>query len=143
MARFSRRFHQICTVTDDAAAGRCHDDDMDKILDFATSVLYAIAAISGCLGAGAVAGYDVLRGKPMRLSYIAAYAIIGLVLGLINMAYGTAMGLHANDLDSVIGSSIILGAAGTIALASMNISSKWIFRRLGVEVELNVKRIDK
>lgn len=113
----------------------------EKVTAYVTLLMYALAAISGGLGGCAVAGHQVLRGITPRVSYVVAYATIGIMFGVLALAYGALIGIN-QSMDTVIGSSVLAGAVGSITLASTNISARWILRRLGIEVQVTVRKRD-
>lgn len=115
---------------------------LDKQIEWLTLALYALAAVSGGLGGCAVAGHHILRGRSMRASYALAYGIVGMVFGVLMLAYGSVFGADAASLDRLIGQSVLAGAAGSIALASTNLSARWVLKRLGIEVIVTVRRSD-
>jgi len=112
----------------------------ERIIEHITVLMYALAAISGGLGGCAVAAHDVLRGGRPRLSFIFAYAIVGSVFGVLALAYGSWFGVETKTTDHLIGNSVLVGAFGSAVLASTNISARWVLKRLGIEVEVNIKR---
>ena len=112
----------------------------ERIIEHITVLLYALAAISGGLGGCAIAAHDVLRGGRPRLSFVMAYAIIGSVFGVLSLAYGSWFGVESRTTDHVIGNSVLIGAMGSAVLASTNLSARWVLKRLGVEIEVNIKR---
>lgn len=114
----------------------------ERVTEFVTLLMYTLAAISGGLGGCAVAGQQVLRGGRPRLSYVIAYATLGVMFGVLALAYGALIGMPTQSMDAVIGNSIIAGAVGSIALASTNISARWILKKLGIEIEVTVHRRD-
>ncbi len=111
----------------------------EKTLEWVALVMYALAAISGGLGGCAIAGHHVLRGRSMRVSYLLAYFIVGATFGVLMLAYGAAVtdGMYA--LDRLIGQSVLAGAAGSLTLASTNLSARWVLKRLGIEVVVTVR----
>lgn len=111
----------------------------EKCLDHITIIALAVAAISGALGGCAVAGHHMLRGRRITAAYFFAYIIIGVVFGVLALIYGSVFGLSATSMEQLVGNSMIAGAAGTIALASTNLTARLILQRLGVEVQLTVK----
>jgi hypothetical protein len=115
----------------------------DRSFDLFSLVMYALAAISGGIGGCAIAGHHVLRGQPMRLSYILAYAIVGSTFGILMLSYGALFGLAATSLDSLIGHSLLAGAAGSLVLASTNLTARMVLKRLGMEVLVTVRRADE
>lgn len=115
----------------------------EKTLEWLALLMYALAAISGGLGGCAVAGHHLLRGRSMRVSYVLAYAVVGMAFGLLALAYGSTFGVRAESLDALIGQSILAGAGGSLVLASTNISARWVLKRLGIEVLVTVRRADE
>lgn len=114
----------------------------DKTLEWLTLMLYALAAVSGGLGGCAVAGHHILRGRSMRTSYALAYGIVGMVFGVLMLAYGSFFGVEAASIDRLIGQSVLAGMVGSLALASTNLSARWVLKRLGIEVIVTVRRSD-
>lgn len=112
----------------------------ERILEQITILLYALAAISGGLGGCAIAAHDVLRGGKPRLSFLLAYGIIGAVFGVLGLAYGSWFGMNNETTDHIIGNSVLIGAMGSAVLASTNLSARWVLKRLGIEVEVSIKR---
>ncbi len=111
----------------------------EKTLEWVALVMYALAAISGGLGGCAIAGHHVLRGRSMRVSYLLAYFIVGATFGVLMLAYGAAFTDGMHSLDRLIGQSVIAGAAGSLTLASTNLSARWVLKRLGIEVVVTVR----
>lgn len=116
---------------------------LDKPLEWLALLAYALAAISGGLGGCAIAGHHLLRGQSIRLSYVLAYGIVGMAFGILVLAYGSVFGVAPNSIDSLIGQSLLAGAAGSLTLASTNLSARWVLKRLGIEVFVNVRRTGK
>lgn len=114
----------------------------ERVIDHAVLMLYALAAISGGLGGCAVASSEVLRGKSPRLAFVMAYAMVGAVFGILTIAWGALFGIDTASVDSIIGNAVLVGAAGSITLASTNMSARWVLKRLGIEVEVKVKRTE-
>lgn len=113
---------------------------IDKSLDWLALIMYALAAVSGGLGGCAIAGHHVLRGHSMRISYLLAYGIVGATFGVLLLAYGAMFGVNNTSMHSMIGNAVLAGAAGSFALASTNISARWVLKRLGIEVLVTVRR---
>ncbi len=112
----------------------------ERVIEHATLLLYALAMISGGIGGCAVASHGLLRSGRSRLSFFFAYAVIGMMFGALVLAYGTAFGVSTETVDNIIGNSLLAGAAGSISLASTNISARWVLKRLGIEVQVTVKK---
>lgn len=115
----------------------------ERLTEYVALISYAVAAISGGLGGCGVAAHQVLHGGRLRITYLVAYGIIGCMFGVLALAYGVFLGVGGQSIDSIIGSSIIAGAVGSVVLASTNISARWILKRLGIEVQVTVTRKDK
>lgn len=115
---------------------------LDEQSEWLTLMLYALAAVSGGLGGCAIAGHHILRGRSTRLSYVLAYGIVGMVFGVLMLAYGSIFGVEAASLDRLIGQSVLAGALGALTLASTNLSARLVLKRLGIEVIVTVRRSD-
>lgn len=102
-------------------------------------ILYCIAAVSGGVGGCAVAAHQLIGGKQsIRLSFFLAYAIIGAAFGLLTAAYGAF--LVDDHITDIIGPSLIAGAAASIFLSGMNVTARFILKRLGMEIVVTVRR---
>jgi len=112
----------------------------DKAFEWIAILMYALAAVSGGLGGCAAASHHILRGQQPRVSYVLAYGIIGMVFGVLMLAYGSMLGATVTSLDQLIGQAVLAGAAGSIALASTNLSARWVLKRLGIEVIVTMRR---
>lgn len=86
-----------------------------------------------------MASHGILRGQKPRLSYILAYGILGMVFGVLAMAYGAMFGLDTS-MDKLIGNSVLAGSIGSFTLAATNISARVLLKRLGIEIQVTVKR---
>lgn len=120
---------------------------MQRLEGAAILVFYALAAISGGLGGCAVTAHQFMReggaGRvQMRASWLLAYAIVGSVFGLLFAAYGTFF-VRVNEVADIIGPSLISGIVGAAALGGLNMTARFILRRLGVEVIVTVHRSEK
>lgn len=115
----------------------------DKVIEYITLLMYALAAISGGLGGCAAAGHHILRGQQPRASYVLAYGIIGVLFGVLALAYGGLFGAAVTTMDALIGQSVLAGAVGSITLASSNLSARWVLKKLGIEVVVSVRRRDE
>lgn len=107
---------------------------------------YALAGISGAIGGCGAAGLRLLRGDDkiaVHLAHMAAYAIVGLISGIMFAAYGLVFRPDAHALSQVVPGAIISGLGICLTLAGTNVSARWILRRLGVEVELTVRPVDE
>lgn len=117
---------------------------MERLEGTAIIVLYALAAISGGLGGCAVTAQQFLSqgggGKvQMRISWLLAYAIIGILFGLLFAAYGLTIITLKHPTD-IIGPACLSGFAGAALLGGANMTARFILKRLGVEVVVTVRR---
>lgn len=112
---------------------------MDKDPNGLALFLIAIAAISGGMGAAAIASHHLLRGRAMTISYAIAYVFIGAAMGVLSYAYGHWFGVISVTMLELVGSSLLAGAIGSLTLASANISARFLLKKLGIEVEIKVK----
>lgn len=104
-------------------------------------ILYVIAAVSGGLGGCAAGCYYLTHDKRPRLAFAVSYALLGVVFGVITFAVISAY--HFPELDSVhkaILFSIIGGLAGAVMLASANLTVLLLFRKLGIEIQITMRK---
>jgi uncharacterized YccA/Bax inhibitor family protein len=106
--------------------------------DWYPIILYAIAAVTGMIGGCAAGGHQLLRGKQLKVAVFIAYGIVGLFLGLLFLAYANYTAVDMT-FDKLIGSCLLSGFAGSVVLASTNFTARWVLRRLGIEVTLDIK----
>ncbi len=109
-------------------------------LEGGLGLLYAIASISGALGGCAVSCYYVTHDQAPRWAFAVVYTMIGLIFGALTFA-----GLAVIDHPVPSPHHLILYAAagGTIAslaMASLNMTVKLIFKRLGLEVQITLRK---
>lgn len=112
--------------------------------EFSLGVLYAIAVVSGALG-GCAAGAFYTRRQQRNLTWalLATYIIFGVVFSVITF---TASAVFKYDLDTVhelVLISMMGGFGGSLALFSANWTVKAVFRRLGVELEITLRKRDR
>ena len=108
-----------------------------------TALVYAVAAVSGASGGCTVAAHHILRGRPMAAMILCAYAFVGGVFGVAVIA---AVYLYTDisfTVERLILTALGFGFFGSIALAGANLSARFLFRRLGIEVDVSVKRIER
>lgn len=120
---------------------------MQRTIDTAVIILYMLAAISGGLGGCAVTAHQFIRedgmGKTqMRISWIMAYAVIGAVFGVLFSVYGLFLIDYKNPTD-IIGPAMLAGIIGSGTLGGVNTSARFILKRLGVEIVVDVRRSKK
>lgn len=112
----------------------------DKLLDFWTALAYAIVAVSGASGGCLVAAQRAMRGRSVTTMLVLAYAFVGAVFAVAGMAAVLLVTLFQIDFGRLVLIGLILGVTGTTALAGANLSVRFLLRRLGVEVDISVRR---
>lgn len=113
-----------------------------RLIDSALAVLYVVAAISGGAGGCLVAAHHVLRGRSVSGVLLLAYGFAGFVFGAAGV-----MGLAilspgwAPTLERVVLAGLLFGLVGAGSLAGMNFSARFLLRRLGIEVDVQVRQV--
>ena len=107
------------------------------------AILYAVAAISGAAGGCMVAAHRVLRGRSVTGVFGAAYAFVGCVFALTGTIALVVFAGLTLSLERAILVGVVFGLVGAVSLASMHLSARFVFRRLGMEVDVTVRPIAK
>ena len=118
----------------------------NKINDFWTALAYTVVAVSGASGGCLVVAHHVLRGRSVTGMHVLAYSFIGAVMSLAGLAAMILVGLIAGinmPFEKLLIIGLVLGVAGCLALASANLSLRFVLRRLGIEVDVQIKKIDR
>ena len=115
----------------------------DKSFDFLSALAYAIVAISGASGGCLVVAHRAIRGRTVTLVLLTAYAFIGGVFAVAGIAALSLFGDTGQSIERLLLTGLIMGVSGSVALASANLSIRLILRRLGVEVDVSIKKIDR
>lgn len=102
--------------------------------------MYALAAVSGGLGGCAAASFYFTHGKQLRWPFVLAYFVLGIAFGVITLAIMIVGNFNVDDMNKVIIYSGFAGTSGSIVLASANLSAKAYFKRLGIEVQVTLRR---
>jgi hypothetical protein len=113
-----------------------------NVPDIGTALMYALVAISGATGGCIVAAHQVLRGRSLTLILIWAYALIGFAFGVAGMAALLLLTVFEPSLEKLLFVGLGFGIFGAVTLAGANLSAKLIMRRLGVEIDVSVKKIE-
>lgn len=111
--------------------------------DLLIAVLYAVAAISGGLGGCAAASHYLTHTRYHRLPFIIAYILLGIVFGVVTFAVMLVYGYDPQNIHYVVLWSLVGGSAGSIALASANFTARLIFQKLGIELQVTVRKPDQ
>ncbi len=115
----------------------------DKHISNFLAFLYVLAAISGAAGGCLVAAHHVLRGRNVTALFVMAYGFVGLIFGLSGVIVITTFTSAELTVQSGFLIGLILGAVGSSSLAGANLSARVIMRRLGIEVDVEIRRVDK
>lgn len=113
----------------------------DKIIDFWTALAYAIVAVSGASGGCLVAAHRAMHGRAVTVMLLSAYAFIGGVFAVAGVATVLLFGGFDFTFEKLVLVGGVFGLAGSVALASANLSIRFILRRLGIEVNVNISKI--
>lgn len=113
----------------------------DKTTDFWAALAYAIVAISGASGGCLVVAHRAVRGRTVTSILLVAYAFIGGVFAVAGMAALALFGEISQSIERLLLIGLIMGVTGSVALASANLSIRLILRRLGIEVDVSIKKI--
>lgn len=113
---------------------------MNEKKEIAELTLLILAGIGGCLGACSIASHRLISGNKIRLAMFLAYAIIGLVSGLLFAAYGSIT--TDQNFIAILAPSIISGATVSLALGGTGAGAKLVCKKLGFEIILLTKKID-
>ncbi len=115
----------------------------DKQISNFLAFLYVLAAISGAAGGCLVAAHHVLRGRNVTALFVLAYGFVGLIFGLSGVVVITTFTSAELTVQSGFLIGMIFGAVGSSSLAGANLSARVIMRRLGIEVDVEIRRVDK
>lgn len=115
----------------------------EQIIDFWTALAYAIVAVSGASGGCLVAAHHAIRGRSVTAMLLLAYAFIGGVFAVAGVAAMLLFSPFQITLERLLLIGMILGVAGSVALAGANLSVRFILRRLGIEIDVEVRRIER
>ncbi len=115
----------------------------DRLIDGATAILYAIAAISGGLGGCMVAAHKVLRGRSVTAVLVVAYLFAGAIFGLAGVIGLRIFAFWVPTVETTILAGLMFGVIGAGALMGMNLSARFIMRRFGIEVDVQVRRVKR
>ncbi len=114
------------------------------IIEQTLLAIYAISAICGGLGGCAVGAHHYATSDGRRtIAMWLAYTTLGVVFGVVSVAVMSAYHYEPWDLHKLILWSMAGGAAGAIALASANAVVKIMFKRLGIEVQITMRKPDE
>jgi len=118
-------------------------DMPDKNPDWVMLFMYSIAAISGALGGCAAAAITGMRTGTLRIAFFAAYAMIGLVCGLLTFAVSEWFGISAEDTRAHVGWAVFVGGLVPLVLAAHNFGARFAFKMLGGELQVTFRKDEK
>lgn len=113
---------------------------MQRIISAAEILLVVLMLVSGALGGCTVASHHLLRGRAVTAWLFAAYACIGAFFGLVAFLAQHVIATPAS-LGGQLGISALTGFGGALLLSGINLSARFILRRLGVEIVVQANRI--
>jgi hypothetical protein len=111
------------------------------ILDAAETFLLAIFLVSGGLGGCAAASKFWANGAKFRWAIFFSYLILGVFFGV--MSYGVHQIVGWQSPSSAALSSGLIAFAGATIVTGSNISAKILLKKLGIEVDVNIKRVNR
>lgn len=109
--------------------------------EYTLAFLYVVAAIAGASGGCLVASHRLLNGRNLTALVFAAYGFAGLVLGLTGVIVISVFTSIQLTLETTFLLGLIFGVTGSASLAGMNLSARFLMKRLGLEVDVSIKRI--
>lgn len=115
----------------------------DKLIDYATAVMYTIVAVSGAAGGCMVIANHALRGRNVTALLFVAYALLGAVFGVAGIAAMLLFVGFETTFEKLILLGLFFGAVGSATLAGANLSIRFLLRRLGIEVDVSIKRMKR
>lgn len=115
----------------------------DKLMDFWSALAYAIVAVSGASGGCLVAAHRVIRGRSITAMLLLAYAFIGGAFAVAGVAALLLFAPFQVTFERLLLIGVVLGVSGSVALAGANLSVRFLLRRLGIEIDIEVRRIER
>ena len=120
------------------------ENNFDKFILSELWTFIVIIISSGIGGCAAAFTNHSNQKKLVTVLSICGYAITGIFGALVTFTLLSTIGQGiAGDLHSVVLWSSLTGFSTSIALAGTNIGFRLVLKRLGLEFEINVKRIPK
>ena len=116
------------------------NEKVDVINSSSIWVLYAIVAVSGGLGGCAAGCYYLTHEKRPRWAFAVSYMVLGMVFGVITFAILASYHFDVDSIHKLILYSLLGGTCGAVMLASANMTVRLLFRKLGVEIQLTMKK---
>lgn len=111
-----------------------------NVSELTLGILYAIATIAGALGGCAAGMHYYANAKTARAAFILAYVILGGIFGVVFFAGASVLNFSVASIHELVLYSLVAGSAGSVMLFSANWTVKAIFKRLGVEVEVTLRK---
>lgn len=113
----------------------------DKDPSFLMLLAYAIAAVCGAIGGcGASAAVAIYDKRHMTIANALAYGIVGVVSGVLVLAFGV---VSRDDFEQIARWSLIVAIGVPLVLGGHNIGARFFLKRLGIEVDVNLRKVDK
>lgn len=113
---------------------------MDELKSLSAATLYALAIIIGMLGGCASGLYYYTHVQHARWGFVLAYILLGGISGVATLAGAAALDLLPGTVHQAVLLLLLSGSAGSIAIFSANWTVRLIFQRLGLEVQVTMRR---
>lgn len=104
------------------------------------ATLYALAAILGMLGGCASGLHYYTHVKHARWGFVIAYILLGGISGVGTLAGAAILDLLPGTLHAAVLLLLLSGSAGSLAIFSANWTVNMLFRRMGLEVQVTLRR---
>lgn len=113
----------------------------EKDPSFLLLLAYAVAAVCGAIGGcGAAAAVSIYDRRRMTLANALAYCVVGIVSGVLVLAFGV---VSHDDFEQIARWSLIIAIGVPLILGGHNIGARFFLKRLGIEVDVNLRKVDK
>lgn len=118
------------------------ESNLDKIKNAAELWALLIVVLSGAIG-GCSAAFSNMSNRKKLITFLTVmgYSVVGIFGALI--AFSITSSLSENfygDLKSIILISLLTGFSTALGLISTNFGFRIILKKLGIELQINVKR---
>ncbi len=108
-------------------------------------LVYLLAAVSGGVGGCAAASMKLLTTSHRKILAVEflSYIIVGVFIGTGAVVGAVVLGWPLDTWAEVLGAGGLLGFTGALALGGANLSVKVLAPKLGLEIDVSVRRAKK
>lgn len=118
------------------------ESELDK-LTMPELWIFVATMVSGAIGGCAAAFSNKKDRKLITMLSLSGYAITGMFGALVAFAFlSTTTEDLVTNLDGIVLLSCLTGFCASVGLAGTNLGFKIILKRLGIEITINVSRIE-